>query len=404
MIALLFSSFLSAQEFDILIKGGRLIDAKNAIDKVMDVAVREGKVALVAENISANRAKKVINAKGMYVAPGLIDIHSHNFFGTEPNAYLSNSFTALPPDGFSFRSGVTTLVDVGGAGWRNFRIFKEQTIDRSKTRVLSFLNIVGSGMKGGAIEQNIDDMNPKLTAMVAKQFPEHIVGVKLAHYSGFDWTPTERAVEAGKIANIPIMIDFGGSQPELSLETLFMEKLRPGDIFTHAYAHVNGRTPIVNEKGEVEDFAWAAQKRGIIFDVGHGGGSFLFEQAIPAMKQGFKPNSISTDFHTGSMNGGMKDIINVMSKFLNMDMSVNEVITKATWNPAKIIKREDIGHLSVGTVADITILNLREGDFGFIDTKGKRMKGNKKLECELTIRDGKVVYDLNGLAAESWDK
>ena len=404
MIALLFSSFLSAQEFDILIKGGRLIDAKNAIDKVMDVAVREGKVALVAENISANRAKKVINAKGMYVAPGLIDIHSHNFFGTEPNAYLSNSFTALPPDGFSFRSGVTTLVDVGGAGWRNFRIFKEQTIDRSKTRVLSFLNIVGSGMKGGAIEQNIDDMNPKLTAMVAKQFPEHIVGVKLAHYSGFDWTPTERAVEAGKIANIPIMIDFGGSQPELSLETLFMEKLRPGDIFTHAYAHVNGRTPIVNEQGEVEDFAWAAQKRGIIFDVGHGGGSFLFEQAIPAMKQGFKPNSISTDFHTGSMNGGMKDIINVMSKFLNMDMSVNEVITKATWNPAKIIKREDIGHLSVGTVADITILNLREGDFGFIDTKGKRMKGNKKLECELTIRDGKVVYDLNGLAAESWDK
>lgn len=404
MIALLFSSFLSAQEFDILIKGGRLIDAKNAIDKVMDVAVREGKVALVAENISANRAKKVINAKGMYVAPGLIDIHSHNFFGTEPNAYLSNSFTALPPDGFSFRSGVTTLVDVGGAGWRNFRIFKEQTIDRSKTRVLSFLNIVGSGMKGGAIEQNIDDMNPKLTAMVAKQFPEHIVGVKLAHYSGFDWTPTERAVEAGKIANIPIMIDFGGSQPELSLETLFMEKLRPGDIFTHAYAHVNGRTPIVNEQGEVEDFAWAAQKRGIIFDVGHGGGSFLFEQAIPAMKQGFKPNSISTDFHTGSMNGGMKDIINVMSKFLNMDMSVNEVITKATWNPAKIINREDLGHLSVGAVADITILNLREGDFGFIDTKGKRMKGNKKLECELTIRDGKVVYDLNGLAAESWDK
>ena len=198
LIALILSGFLNAQEFDILIKGGRLIDAKNAIDKVMDVAVSEGKVALVAENISANRAKTVIDAKGLLVAPGLIDIHSHNFFGTEPNAYLSNSFTALPPDGFSFRSGVTTLVDVGGAGWRNFRIFKEQTIDRTKTRVLSFLNIVGSGMKGGAIEQNIDDMNSKLTAMVAKQFPEHIVGVKLAHYSGFDWTPTERAVEAGK--------------------------------------------------------------------------------------------------------------------------------------------------------------------------------------------------------------
>lgn len=404
LIAFIFSSFLKAQEFDILIKDGRLIDVKNAIDKVIDVAIKDGKVALVENSISVNRAKKIIDAKGLLVSPGFIDIHSHNFFGTEPNAYLSNSFTALPPDGFSFRTGVTTVVDVGGAGWRNFRQFKENVIDRSKTRVLSFLNIIGSGMKGGAIEQNLDDMNPKLTAMVAKQFPEHIVGVKLAHYSGFDWTPTERVVAAGKLADIPVMIDFGGSQPELSLETLFMDKLRPGDIFTHAYGHVNGRIPLVNEQGKVEDFAWAAQKRGIIFDVGHGGGSFLFEQVVPAMKQGFKPNSISTDFHTGSMNGGMKDIINVMSKFLNMDMSVNDVIAKATWNPAKIIKRNDLGHLSIGAVADITILNLRDGDFGFIDTKGKKMKGTKKLECELTIREGQVVYDLNGISAPLWDK
>jgi len=404
IIALIFSSFLNAQEFDIIIKDGRLIDSKNAIDTTIDIAVKDGKVAMVENNISANRAKTVIDAKGLLVTPGLIDIHSHNFFGTESNAYLSNSFTAVPPDGFSFRSGVTTLVDVGGAGWRNFRTFKKNVIDRSKTRVLSFLNIVGSGMKGGAIEQNIDDMNPKLTAMVAKQFPEHIVGVKLAHYNGFDWTPTERAVAAGKLANIPVMIDFGGSQPELSLNTLFMEKLRPGDIFTHAYAHVNGRTPIVNEKGKVEDFAWAAQKRGIIFDVGHGGGSFLFQQAVPAIKQGFKPNTISTDLHTGSMNGGMKDIVNVMSKLLNMDMSLSEILMATTWTSAQTIKRDDLGHLSVGAVADITILNLREGDFGFIDTKGKKMKGNKKLECELTIRDGQVVYDLNGLAAPLWDK
>lgn len=404
LVTLFFSSFLNAQEFDILIKDGHVIDAKNNIDKVIDIAIKDGQIASIETSIPANRAKTVIDAKGLFVTAGLIDIHSHNFFGTEPNAYLSNSFTALPPDGFSFRSGVTTLVDVGGAGWRNFRTFKEQTIDRSKTRVLSFLNIVGSGMKGGAIEQNIDDMNSKLTAIVAKQFPEHIVGVKLAHYSGFDWTPTERAVEAGKLADIPVMIDFGGSQPELSLKTLFMEKLRPGDIFTHAYAHVNGRIPLVNEQGKVEDFAWAGRKKGIVFDVGHGGGSFLFEQVVPAMKQGFKPNTISTDFHTGSMNGGMKDISNVMSKFLNMDMPLAEVIATTTWNSAKAIKREDLGHLSVGAVADITIFNVREGDFGFIDTKRKRMKGTRKLECELTIRDGNVVYDLNGLAAPLWDK
>ncbi|MRI00855.1 amidohydrolase/deacetylase family metallohydrolase [Kriegella sp. EG-1] len=401
----LFSSLVfNAQEYDILIKNGRLIDVKNGIDKVSDLAIKEGKIAEVAKSISEKKAKKIIDAKGLLVSPGLIDIHSHNFHGTEHNAYLSNSFTALPPDGFSFRSGVTTLVDCGGAGWRNFRQFKENVIDQSKTRVLSFLNIVGSGMKGGAIEQNIADMDSKLTAIVAKQFPNEIVGVKLAHYSGFDWTPTERAAEAGRLADKPVVIDFGGSQPELSLETLFMEKLRPGDIFTHAYAHVNGRTPIVNENGKVEEFAWAAQKRGIIFDVGHGGGSFLFEQAVPAMKQGFIPNTISTDLHTGSMNGGMKDIVNIMSKFLNMDMPVADIIAATTWNSAKAIKREELGHLSKGAVADVTILNIREGDFGFIDTKGKRMDGNKKLECELTIRDGKVVYDLNGLAAVPWDE
>ena len=394
----------NAQEYDILIKNGHVVDAKNGIDKVSDLAIKGGKIAELSNSIAASKAKKVIDANGLFVSPGLLDIHSHNFHGTEPNAYLSNSYSALPPDGFSFEHGVTTIVDVGGAGWKNFRQFKDQVIDRSKTRVLSFLNIVGSGMKGGAIEQNLADMNPKLTSMVAKQFPEHIVGVKLAHYSGFDWTPTERAVEAGKLANIPVMIDFGGSEPELSLETLFMEKLRPGDIFTHAFAHVNGRTPIVNEGGKVEDFAWAAQKRGIIFDVGHGGGSFRFDQAVPAMKQGFKPNTISTDLHTGSMNGGMKDIVNVMSKFLNMDMSVSEVLEATTWNAARAIKRDDLGHLSVGAVADVAILNLREGDFGFIDVTGKKLKGDKKLECELTIRDGKVVYDLNGLAADPWDK
>ena len=171
LLVLLSSLGVAAQNFDILVKNGHVVDAKNSIDKTMDVAIKDGKIAEVKANIPASQAKTVIDAKGMYVAPGLIDIHGHHFFGTEPDAYLSNSFTALPPDGFTFPNGVTTAVDVGGAGWRNFRVFKENVIDQSKTRVLSFLNIVGSGMKGGAIEQNINDMDPKLTAMVAKQNP-----------------------------------------------------------------------------------------------------------------------------------------------------------------------------------------------------------------------------------------
>jgi dihydroorotase len=398
----LVSGSLLAQNYDILIKGGHIIDPVNNIDQVMDLAIKGNKIAAIEKKISANQAKKVVDASGLIVSPGLIDMHTHNFYGTVHNRYLANSFSAVPPDGFTFRSGVTTVVDAGSPGWRNFELYKSQIIDPSKTRVLCFLNIVGAGMSGGHREQHIDDMNPKMTAMVAKQNKDHVVGVKLAHFMGYDWTPTELAVEAGKIVSIPVMIDFGGSNPELPLDKLFLEKLRPGDIFTHTYAHVNGRTPIVAENGKVRDYVFKAQKRGIVFDVGHGGGSFLFEQAVPAIQQGLKPDVISTDLHTGSMNGGMKNINNVMSKFLNMGLSIQEVIAATTSQPAKYIQRKDLGHLSVGGLADVTLLNIRKGDFGFIDTRGKRMKGNQKLECELTLRDGKVVYDLNGLASSDW--
>lgn len=402
-IAFMFFSSVLAQDYDMLIQNGHLIDAKNGINEVMDIAIKDGKIAAVSSNLNSKQSKKTIDAKGLVISPGLIDIHGHHFHGTEPSSYLSNSFTALPPDGFTFESGITTVVDVGGAGWRNFNQFKEQTIANSKTRVLSFLNIVGHGMKGGAFEQDLSDMDEKLTAIVAQQNKDYVVGIKVAHFSGFDWTPVEKAVAAGTRANIPVMVDFGGSQPELPLNVLLLEKLRPGDIFTHAYAHVNGRTPVVNESGKLQPYVLDAQKRGIIFDVGHGGGSFVFEQAIPAIQQGFKPNTISTDLHTGSMNGGMKDILNVMSKLLNMDMSIQELVEAATWKPAKVIQREDLGNLSVGSVADITLLKIESGEFGFIDTQNKKMEGTKKIICELTLREGNVVYDLNGLASTPWN-
>ena len=364
----------------------------------------EIKLPLLKKRIPIEQAKKVVDASGLIVSPGLIDMHTHNFFGTVPNRYLANSFSAVPPDGFTFRTGVTTVVDAGSPGWRNFELYKSQVIDQSKTRVLCFLNIVGAGMSGSHREQHIDDMNPEMAAIVTKQNKDYIVGIKLAHFMGYNWTPTELAVEAGKISSTPVMIDFGGSNPELPLDKLFLEKLRPGDIFTHAYAHVNGRTPIVDDNGKVRDYVFKAQKRGIVFDVGHGGGSFLFEQAIPAIRQGLKPDVISTDLHTGSMNGGMKSLNNVMSKFLNMGLTVQEVVAATTSRPAKYIQRKDLGHLSVGAEADVAIHNLRKGNFGFIDVRGKRMKGNQKLECELTLRAGKVVYDLNGLAGQDWDK
>ncbi len=392
-----------AQDYTIVIKGGHLIDPKNNINEIMDVAIQDDKIVLVAKNIDAKQAR-VIEAKGLYVTPGLIDIHSHNFYGTKEDHYLGDGFEALPPDGFTFRSGVTTVVDAGGAGWKTFSTFKEQTIDHSKTRVLSFLNIVGEGMRGGAYEQNMSDMDAKMTAMVVGQHKEEIVGIKVAHYSGPEWDPVDRAVAAGKIANVPVMVDFGGTTPPLSIQDLFMKHLRPGDIFTHTFAQLESRISIVDGQGKLRPYVTEAQKRGIVFDVGHGGGSFRFSQAIPALKSGFIPNTISTDYHTGSMNGGMKDQSNVMSKFLNMGMNIQQVTAASTWIPAQVIHREDLGHLSVGAGADVAIFGIRNGKFGFVDSSGFKMDGDQKLECELTIRDGKVVYDLNGISSPYWDK
>ena len=388
---------VKSQTVDILIKNGHVIDPKNNIDAIMDVAITGNKISEVASKIS-KPAKKTVDATGLYVMPGLIDIHGHHYFGTEQDKYLSDSYAALPPDGFTFRAGVTSVVDAGGAGWRNFADFKDQAFANSKTRMFAFLNIVGAGMSGGAHEQNLADMDPKLTAMIAKQYPDLIVGIKLAHYMSSEWAPTERAVKAGELAGIPVMIDFGAANPLLSWETLLLEKLRPGDIVTHCYGQTEGRMHVV-ENGKVQPYATAAQKRGVNFDVGHGGGSFMFEQAIPAIKQGFKPNSISTDLHTGSMNGGMKDMANVMSKLLNIGLSLNEVIACSTWNPAQIINKKELGHLSVGALADVAILSLDKGTFGFVDVGGNKVMGDKKLTCQFTILNGEVVWDLNGLAA-----
>ena len=389
-------------EFDLLIRGGRVIDPRNGVDGPMDVAVAGGKIARVAAQIDPALARRVADATGLIVVPGLIDIHSHVFFGTERDAYLSNGDSAVQPDSHSFRSGQTTLVDVGGAGWRNFPQFKEQVIDRARTRVLSFLNIVGSGMRGGPVEQNLGDMDARLTAMRIRQHQGVIVGIKVAHYSGPEWDPVLRAVAAGRETNVPVMVDFGGHTPPLPLEDLLLKHLRPGDIFTHAYAHVRGRTPIVDESGKLRPYVLEARKRGIIFDAGHGGGSFLFRQAVPATKQGFYPDVISTDLHTGSMNSGMKDILNTMSKFLNLGMPLNDVIKANTARAAEVIKRPDLGHLGVGAEADIAVLNVRQGKFGFIDIAGGKLTGDQKLECELTVKGGQVMWDLNGISHKMW--
>ena len=389
------------RNYDLLLKGGHVIDSRNNLSAVRDVAIKDGKVAAVAADIPAAQAFKTVDVKGLYVTPGLIDIHAHTYRPTYGRGFTAEN-QAVYPDGFSFRNGVTTFVDPGGSGWRNFEDMKDKIIDRSRTRVFAMINIVGLGQAGGKYEQDLNDMEVKPTAEMALKYKGIIVGVKSAHYAGPEWDPFTRAVEVGKIANIPVMVDFGSNRPERPLYDLLNKVFRPGDIFTHVYGGNRGEQDpkTLGPSQALID----GRKRGVLFDVGHGGGSFRWRVAVPLMKAGFLPDTMSTDLHTRSMNAGLKDILNLMSKFLAMGMPLDKVIAANTWNAARAIKQEQLGHLSVGAAADVAVLRVEKGSFGFTDQHGARLKGTERLRCELTLRDGKVVYDLNNLTGEDWDK
>lgn len=397
-LMLLGAGSLPAQEFDLLIVNGHVFDPRNDIDTIMDLAIRDGKIAAVAREIPSEGAKQVIDAGGLYVCPGLIDIHTHVFVGSRPDVFADGIYS-LSPDDFTFRAGITTVVDAGTSGWRNFPQFKEQVIDKSKTRILAFLNIAGGGMSGNPTQQDTADMDAQRTAATIRQFPDLIVGVKIGHYEGPSWAPFERARAAAGQTARPLFVEC--HLPQYTLEEQ-LGRMRPGDIITHAFEHISERMPVVDEQGSVRPMVVAARERGILFDLGHGGAGFWFDQAIPALEQGLWPYTFGTDLHRFSMNAGMKDMLNVMSKYLSMGMPLREVLLRGSWNAARAIRRDDLGHLSPGAVADIAVLGLRAGDFGFVDAAGNRISGRQKLEAELTIRAGKVVWDLNGLAAREF--
>ena len=396
-LIMIISQGIMAQEIDLLIKNGHVIDPKNNIDSPMDIAISGGKILKIDKGIPSANPKRIIDATGMYVTPGFIDLHTHVFVGNNPG--FADGFSCVSPDDITLKAGITTVVDAGTSGWRNFPLFKKNIIDRSTTRVLAFLNIAGSGMTGFPSEEDMNDMDARMTSLVIKQYPEIIVGVELGHFRGKEWMPFDRSIEACEVADVPLFLEC--HLPEYSLDEL-LKRMRPGDIFSHTYCTASDRECILDDKGKLKNSVIEAQKKGVLFDVGHGGGMFHFDVAAPALKQGLKPDSFGSDLHRSSMNSGMKNMLETMSKFLNLGMTLQDVINSATWSPASAIKRSDIGHLSEGAVADIAIVSIRKGTFGFIDTKNNKLTGDRRLEAEMTIRAGKVVWDMNGLAARSW--
>jgi dihydroorotase len=378
-------------KYDLLLKRGHVIDPLNNVNEVNDVAISKGKIAAVASNIDSSEAVKVIDISGLYLTPGLVDIHCHLYPTTGMRGSWAGDLSVFP-DGFSFRSGITTMVDAGSAGAMNFDDFRERVIDRSLTRVLAFINIISHGMVSDSVEQNINEMNPSLTAKMALKNRDVVVGIKTAHYQGPEWIAVEKAIEAGTKAGMPIMVDFGYFRKERPYYRLVTEKLRPGDITTHMYI---GAIPYVDENQNLLDYLKTSRKRGVMFDVGHGGGSFVFRNAAASVKCGFYPDTISTDLHVLSMNSAMMDMTTVLSKFLAIGIPLSEVIKECTINAARIIGHHELGQLSVGAIADIAVLNLIKGNFGYYDVAYGKVEFNQRLLCEMTIKDGKIVWDWN---------
>ncbi len=399
--------------YDLLLKGGHVIDPANHIDRVMDVATAGGKIAAVEPDIPENEAGKVVDAHGLYVTPGLVDIHVHIGYGGAPDNWYSPSARShtppfgMPPD-LMLASGVTTVVDAGSSGAATFLREKEMVMEHSRIRVLAFLNIVADGMNGG-LEQTVDQMDPKLCAETIEKNRDLIVGVKTAHYwtvKPWDaehqpWTAVDRAEECARMANVPVMVDFWPRPPLRSYAELILKKMRPGDIHTHVFAQ---QFPIILPNGKLNPIMEEARKRGVIFDVGHGGGSFWFRNAVPAVEQGFLPDSISTDLHMESMTTKAISMVNVMSKFLAMGVPLETVIRESTVNPAHEIHRPELGTLSVGRVADIAVLQELHGKYSYSDDGYARMDGNVKLIARMTVRAGRIVFDPSGLSMVEWRK
>jgi dihydroorotase len=382
---------LSGQEiYDLLLKNGHVIDPKNKRNGRLDIAITGNRISKIAAGIPAAHARRVVELSDYYVTPGLIDIHAH--FDSQ-GAPLN-----LNPDHNALRNGVTTAVDAGSSGAKNFEQFKTKVIDHSKTRILAFLNIVGAGMYGPEVENNVSEMDPEAAARMVQKYPGTIVGIKTAHFQPPTWDAVDRAVKAAELSKTIVMVDFH-PKPGRGYRELILEHMRPGDIHTHFYGRL---TPQLDAQKKVQDYMWAARKRGVLFDVGHGSGSLWFRIAVPAIKQGFLPDTISTDIHKSSIMLPRATMTNVMSKFLAMGLSLEQVIERSTINPAKAIRRPELGSLEEGGMADIAVLEVRKGQFPLLDSGHGKLTADRDLRCVLTVRNGDVVWDTQGLSLTDW--
>jgi dihydroorotase len=378
---------------DVLIRGGRVLDPATGLDDVRDIGVSNGRIVAIDRDLGSARAPARtdfpphpgtldIDASGLLVVPGLVDLHTHVYAGVVP--------LAVPADQAAMTAGVTTMVSAGDAGAHTIDGFRHLVVHQNRTRVVAFLHISVIGLAGWptgeALDRDYLDVDAATRAIAANR--DIVVGIKVRQSApevvgsnGLE--PLRRALRVGERTELPVMVHIGAAPEPLAV---ILEMLRPGDVVTHCFTSSgNG----IVEGGILIPAAGRARDRGVIFDVGHGVGSFDYEFAEIAARAGFWPDCISTDLHTLSASGSMRDLPLTMSKFLNLGMELSSVIRATTQRPAQIINQPaSLGRLEVGGAADIAVLELVSGDFEFADTFGHTRRGGQLLRARHTIRAG----------------
>jgi dihydroorotase len=372
-------------KYDLVIAGGEVLDPSQKLRSKRDVGIKFGQIAALSPSIPADRAIQRIDAGGKLVTPGLIDLHTH---------LCPHLGIGLPADELVGITATTTAVSAGDGGAHTFGNFRHLVVAQSRTRLFGFVHIASIGLAGGLAPGemlNIDYANVDACAKAVAENADLALGVKVritdnvVGQNGLE--PLRRAIKAAELAgkSFRVMCHIGAAPGSLSD---LLDLLRPGDILTHSYSGAGNNTV---QNGRVLPAALAAKQRGVIIDVGHGGGSFDYTVAEPALQQGFTPDTISSDIHAVSINTpGYPTMPWVMSKFLNMGLSLEDVVAKATVEPARIIGRvAGLGTLQVGAPADLAILDLIDGPVEFVDTRNNKRNGTKKLIPVLTVRGGR---------------
>ncbi|HET7101925.1 MAG TPA: amidohydrolase/deacetylase family metallohydrolase [Terriglobia bacterium] len=381
--------FAAGTPYDLLIRGGRVVDPSQELDAVRDVAIAGGKIAKVESNIPSSQAREVINAGGKIVTPGLIDIHTHVFPYVGPYG--------IEPDPYCLRRGVTTVVDAGTSGCFAFPAFRKFIIERAATRIRPLLHVVSIGMIAGGTPNmgELEDLRycvPKLAVEAANKNRDLVAGFKIRFSRGYtgsnDYEGMKRAREAADEAHLPLMIHIGWAYTPLHRLLALMKK---GDVVTHSF---NGRpNGIIDSSGKLLPEVVEARQRGVLFDVGHGSGSFSFDTMEKCLKQNFLPDTISSDLYSANIHGPVFDLVTTLSKFLLLGLDLRQVVERATVNAARVFDfGAEIGTLRPGAEADVSVLELREGKFVFVDSGGQKRTGRQKIEPAVTIRAGKAWY------------